>query len=147
VIVGAFAAQLQDMAGVATTDVDIVPDLDASNLQALAEALHALGATVRVENQDAGPVLLPADGGLLAKAPILNLHLPRVGDVDVIHRASATLDYAALRTDAVALSIGGVRGTVLVMSEQKWVESKRTPPVRAKDEAHLRAWQRWREGE
>ena len=57
-----------------------MPELAGENLQRLAEVLHALGATVRVENHGAGPVGLPPDGGLLAKAPILNLHLPGVGD-------------------------------------------------------------------
>lgn len=146
VIVGAYAAQMQQIAGVATTDVDIVPNLDGQNLQQLAEALHGMKATVRVENHGAGPVGLPADGGLIAKAPILNLHLPGVGDVDVIHRAATEMDYEALRPDAMTVRLPGSRRTVLVMSEDHWVESKRTPPVRAKDEAHLRAYDRWREG-
>lgn len=74
-VVGAYAGQLLDLP-LQTLDLDLVPDLDRGNLQRLAETLHALGTTVRIRNLAAGPVALPPDGGLLAKAPILNLHVP-----------------------------------------------------------------------
>src|SRR5215210_5420517 len=92
VVVGALVARIRGFAAIETRDLDLVPDLDPENLQQLAEALHGLGATVRVDNHAPGPVRLPADGGLIAKAPILNLHIPGVGDVDVIHQAANPTD-------------------------------------------------------
>lgn len=150
IVVGAMVARIRGFADIATQDIDLTPDLDRDNLQGLADVLHELGATVRIENQVAGPVRLPADGGLIARAPILNLHLPGIGDVDVIHQAaSATsgrgpLTFEALARGATLESLPGTRLKVLVMSEADWVESKQTPPVREKDELHLAAYRRSR---
>jgi hypothetical protein len=149
IVVGAFAAVLRGIPGVLTRDIDIAPALDAGNLQRLAEVLHAHGATVRIEGHTRGPVELPADGGLIARAPILNLHLPAIGDVDVIHSAAAaTQARAALTFDVLSRAatpepLPGTRRRVLVMSEQDWVDAKRTPPVRPRDREHLDAYERW----
>jgi hypothetical protein len=147
VVVGAYAAQLRGVA-VTTLDLDITPALEADNLDRLARVLHDFGATVRIENQTLGPVRLPADGALIGRTSILNLHLPEVGDVDVIHEAGPTgseppLDFAHLEPRATRepLRAGGVR--LLVMSEEDWVDAKRRPPVRAKDRMHLRAYETW----
>jgi hypothetical protein len=152
IVVGAYAAELLAIP-VVTIDLDLIPAPDPANLQRLAEALHDFGATVRVRNLELGPVRLPADGGLIAKAPILNLHLPGIGDVDVIHRAAEAtadgggpLDFAALRGRATRRAVAGSRLRVLVMSEADWVASKRAPPVREKDVQHLRLYERWRAG-
>jgi hypothetical protein len=148
ILVGAMVAGVRGFADIATQDVDLTPDLDRDNLQRLAEVLHELGATVRVQSQAAGPVRLPADGGLIARAPILNLHLPGIGDVDVIHQAAegnskrGALTFETLARGATLESLPGTRVKVLVMSEADWVESKRTPPVREKDELHLAAYRR-----
>ena len=150
VVVGAFAAQLREIGGIVTRDLDIAPALDRANLDRLAELLADLGATVRIENDRLGPVELPSDGGLIAKAPILNLHLPGLGDLDVIHEAAAAtgrrgplnFEYLVARASAVRLR-GGT--TVLVMSEEDWIEAKRSPPLRERDTLHLDAYRRWRE--
>jgi hypothetical protein len=151
VVVGAYAAQLRGVAGLVTADIDVTPALDADNLQRLAEALHELGATVRVERHRLGPVRLPADGGLLARTPILNLHLPGIGDLDVIHRAAAptrergAMDYDWLSRTATQETVPASGVRVLVMSESDWVDAKSTPPVRERDQAHLAAYERSRQ--
>jgi hypothetical protein len=147
VVVGAFAAELRGIA-VTTLDLDIAPALDAENLQRLAEVLHDLGATIRVENHALGPVRLPADGALIARTAILNLHLPTVGDVDVIHDAGPLgtkppLDFVHLEPRASRQPLAGAGVKLLVMSEEDWVDAKRRPPVRAKDRMHLRAYEAW----
>ncbi len=43
-------------------------------------------------------------------------------------------------------SVPGSEATALVMSEQDWLDSKRTPPVREKDPLHLQAYERRRAG-
>lgn len=150
VVVGAFAAQIRGVGGVLTRDLDLTPDLERDNLQQLAEVLNEMGATVRIRNHEPGPVDLPADGELLARAPILNLHLARVGDVDVIHQvANPTRDRGALTFEllvdgATWESVPGTEDTALVMSEQDWLEAKRTPPVREKDLLHIQAYEGWR---
>ena len=150
VVVGAFAAQIRGVGGVLTRDLDLTPDLERHNLQALAEVLTGLGATVRIRNHQLGPVDLPPDGVLLARTPILNLHLAAIGDVDVIHQvANPTRDRAALTYEllvggATLEAVPGTEVTALVMSEQDWLDAKRTPPVREKDLLHIQAYERWR---
>jgi hypothetical protein len=150
IIVGALVARIRGFADITTQDIDLTPDLDRDNLRRLAEVLHELGATVRVENHAAGPVRLPADGGLIARAPILNLHLPGIGDVAVIHQAAKAtsrrgpLTFEVLARSATLEPLPGTLAKVLVMSESDWVESKQTPPIREKDELHLAAYRRYR---
>lgn len=143
VVVGAYAGQMLDLP-LQTLDLDLVPDLERTNLQRLAETLHALRATVRIRNHDRGPVALPPDGGLLARAPILNLHVPDAGDVDLIHRAAEGLDFPALAARARRVPVVGSRHRALVMSEADWVAAKEAPPVREKDALHLRVYAAWR---
>lgn len=154
VVVGALVARIRGFAAIETRDLDLVPDLDPENLQRLAETLHALGATVRVENHAAGPVRLPEDGGLIAKAPILNLHVPGVGDVDVIHQAAnptaarPALTYTEMSAGASEERLPGTHLVIAVMSEADWVHAKETPPVREKDAMHLAVYRARRsEGE
>ena len=152
IVVGAFAAQIRGIDGVVTRDLDLAPQLGHANLQQLAGVLNEMGATVRIRNHRSGPVDLPADGVLLARTPILNLHLSQVGDVDVIHQvANPTRDRGALTFEllvgrATLERLGGTDTVALVMSEQDWLDSKRTPPVREKDLLHIRAYERWRAG-
>lgn len=151
VVVGAFAAQLRGMGDLATYDLDLTPDLDGENLQRLAETLHELGATVRIEPHTLGPVALPPDGVLIARAPILNLHLPGIGDVDVIHQAAGAstergpLDYGHLARGATEVTLPSSKASILVMSEEDWIDAKRSPPVREKDVRHIAAYERWRD--
>lgn len=150
IVVGAFAAQMRGVTGMGTRDLDLVPDLAPANLQGLAEVLCGFAATVRIENHSVGPVALPPDGGLIANTPILNLHLADVGDVDVMHAATIggdgrdRLDWRALIADASRLAVPGVAAAILVMSEDHWIESKLSPPVRPKDRSHLELYARWR---
>lgn len=150
IVVGAFAAQMRGVDGIVTRDLDLAPDLERDNLQDLAEVLGEMGTTVRIQNREPGPVDLPADGELIARAPILNLHVQGVGDVDVIHqvanptRERGPLTFELLVARATLESVPGTDVTALVMSEQDWLESKRTPPVREKDLRHIRAYERWK---
>ena len=105
---------------------------------------------MRIANHAVGPVELPPDGRLLARAPILNLHLPGVGDVDVIHEAARAtearpaLTFDELEPRATEELVPGAQRPTLTMSEEDWVEAKRAPPVREKDLLHLEAYRRWR---
>lgn len=153
IVVGAFAAEVWGVRGMATRDLDLVPDPASPNLQNLADVLCELAATVRIENHSVGPVALPPDGGLIAKTPILNLHLQDVGDVDVIHAASSgsdgreRLDWRVLVSGARPLTLPGAAAPVLVMSEEHWAAAKLAPPIRPKDRAHLDVYLRWRAGD
>lgn len=87
-------------------------------------------------------------------APILNLHVPGVGDVDVIHQAAnptaarPALTYAELSVSASEERLPGTRLVISVMSEADWVHAKETPPVREKDAMHLAVYRaRGSEGE
>jgi len=142
VVVGAYALELRGLPLV-TRDLDLTPSLDDDNLQRLAELLHRHGATVRIRPHELGPVALPPDGRLLAKSPILNLHMPGIGDVDIIHRAAENLGYESLRAQATRHPFLGARSPVLVMSEEHWVAAKEAPPVREKDALHLRLYRTW----
>jgi hypothetical protein len=68
----------------------------------------------------------------------------------VIHQGAAAtgergpLDYVLLERGATPLRLPDTQLSVLVMSEEDWIDAKRTPPVREKDRAHLRAYERWR---
>lgn len=150
VVVGAFAAQLRGVRGIATRDLDITPELGLANLQALAEVLHDFGATVRVDVRAPGPVRLPPDGRLIARTPILNLHLPGVGDLDVIHAAGVAdrdrdaLDYEQLAPRATIEPLVDTDLAVPVMSEADWLDAKLRSPVREKDRDHVAIYELWR---
>lgn len=136
--------------GIATADLDVTPALDEENLQRLAEALHALGATIRVANHSVGPIELPPDGRLLARTLILNLHLPGIGDVDVIHEAARATDlrpplsFAELEPRSTEENVPGGKSPTLTMSEEDWVAAKRASPMREKDVVHLDLYLSWR---
>src|SRR5690606_21391075 len=117
---------------------------------ALAEVLDDFGATIRVDVQAPGPVRLPPDGRLIARTPILNLHLPGAGDLDVIHAAGVAdrdreaLDYERLAPRATTELLADIDLAVPVMSEADWLDAKLRPPVREKDRDHVALYELWR---
>ncbi len=100
VVIGGYAAVLAGVE-IVTRDVDIIPALDADNMERLAPALEELHAGIRVPNEP--PIPLPADPKLLAKAQIWNLATD-AGDLDITTRPDGTNGYEDLRRGAYATS-------------------------------------------
>lgn len=133
VVVGGIAAVLHGAAHV-TTDVDVVPEEGRRNLERLSEALHELGARIRVSGEPGGvPFDHPAES--LARVRMWNLQT-ELGDLDVTFEPSGTRGYEDLRRDAVVLTIRGV--DVPVASLADVIRSKEAAG-RARDRAALPA--------
>jgi hypothetical protein len=105
VLVGGFAAVIYGSPYV-TTDVDIVPEDDAGNLQRLSEALHALHAKVWTSTEPDG-VPFDHDGASLGAVRIWNLVTDH-GRLDITFEPSGTTGYDDVARDAVHLIILGV---------------------------------------
>jgi hypothetical protein len=107
VVIGGFAIQLHDVAGLArTSDIDITPQRDRANLERLAAALTQLEARLRGDGlPDEGlPVRWHAD--LLERMDIaLNL-ITRFGPLDLSLRPSGTNGYVDLVASAIELRLG-----------------------------------------
>ena len=105
VVIGGFAAWMQG-APVVTTDVDIVYETTAKNIEALVIALTNLNATYR--NQP-GRTLEPNAAGLAATtAAGHHLLRTRAGNLDVL-RTAAGFDYTTLAADTIRLEIDGCK--------------------------------------
>jgi predicted nucleotidyltransferase len=103
VLVGGAAAVLAG-AGIATEDLDIVPDLAEENLERLAAALAALDA---VYADPAGREIRPDSGKL--RSFRLSLLRTRLGRLDVLREIGDGLDYMALVGRSVEYDLGAVR--------------------------------------
>jgi hypothetical protein len=105
VLIGGYAAQLYG-ASRPTTDVDITPDRERSNLERLAKALRELGAGIRVDELPEG---LPFDTSAeaLVGMRMLNLRTP-FGDVDLTFEPQGTDGYDDLARNAVEIEVGQV---------------------------------------
>jgi hypothetical protein len=114
VLVGGLAASLHGSPHV-TTDVDIAPSRDRSNLERLARALEEMDARVRAEGEPEG---LPFDrsAAMLARVSILNL-TTRYGDLDVTFEPAGTRGYDDLRRHAVEITIRGTRVPVASLAD------------------------------
>lgn len=131
VLIGGMAATLHG-ADYVTSDLDITPDQDISNLERLSDALTDLEARIRVDDHPEG-LSFAHDGKSLATVGFWNL-VTRAGDLDISFVPSGTSGYADLRRDAVKVVIHGT--PVAIASLADVVRSKEAAG-RAKDRAAL----------
>jgi hypothetical protein len=114
VLVGGLAATLYGSPYV-TTDVDITPDREPDNLEALASALEDLQARIRAEGVPGG-LEFDRSAEMLSRTEILNLTTP-YGDVDITFVPSGTRGYDDLRRHAVELTIHDTRVVVASLAD------------------------------
>lgn len=114
VLVGGVAATLYGSPHV-TTDVDITPSTERSNLRSLAAALDDLDARIRTESEPEG---LPFDRSpaMLNRASLLNL-VTRFGDLDLAFEPSGTRGYDDLKRDAITVEIHGIKVPVASLAD------------------------------
>ena len=122
VLIGGMAAILHGDAGV-TMDLDIVPAVDAENLDRLAAALRRLNARVRTEGMPEG---LPFDRSAafltnLGPDALLNL-TTSAGDMDLVLMPAGTRGFNELKQNAVAIEAAGTM--LLVASLPDIIRSK-----------------------
>ena len=119
VLIGGYAALLQG-SGMATIDIDIVPDRTTTNLANLAAALKDLDARIRAAGTDGLPFSVSAE--FLQGVNILNL-TTRFGDLDLAFSpAGFSTGFESLREGATAMTIASL--TVLVASLDDVIASK-----------------------
>jgi ABC-type amino acid transport substrate-binding protein len=120
VLIGGYAALLQG-SGLATIDIDIVPEKTANNLANLAAALKDLDARIRVAGIDDG-LPFSASAESLQGVSILNL-TTRFGDLDLAFSpAGFAAGFPSLREGAIDMKIEGL--TVHVASLDDVIASK-----------------------
>lgn len=114
VLIGGLAASLHGSPHV-TTDVDITPSAERSNLARLAAALVDLDARVRAPGEPDG---LPFDRSaeMLARVSVLNL-TTRYGDLDLTFVPSGTLGFEDLRRQAIEITVHGARVVVAALAD------------------------------
>lgn len=105
VLIGGLAAVLHGSAHV-TTDVDIVPEEAADNLERLSAALRELDARIRVTGEPDGVAFDPAPE-FLRRVRVWNLQTMQ-GDLDIAFEPSGTRGYEDLRRDMVAIRVRGL---------------------------------------
>jgi hypothetical protein len=114
VLIGGLAAVLHGSAHV-TTDVDIVPEEAADNLERLSAALRELVARIRVTGEPEGVRFDPAPESL-RRVRIWNLQTTQ-GDLDIAFEPSGTRGYEDLRRDMVALRVRGLEVPVASLAD------------------------------
>jgi hypothetical protein len=131
VLIGGLAAVLHGSAQV-TTDVDVVPEEAARNLERLSVALKELDARIRVAGEPDG---VPFDHSAesLARVRVWNLQTSK-GDLDITFEPSGTRGYEDLRRDVVHMKVRGL--DVPVASLADVIRSKEAAG-RARDRAVL----------
>jgi hypothetical protein len=87
VVVGGFATVIHG-SPLPTSDVDIVPDRAADNLDRLSRALVGLAARLRTAD---GPVETPLDAGFLAAMPFMLNLTTDCGDLDIAFEPAGPL--------------------------------------------------------
>ena len=132
VVIGGVAAVAQG-SPLPTEDMDVTPDRDPDNLEALAAALRELDAKLRTEK---GPVEFPIDPGMLGGNEMWTL-TTRAGDLDLVFEPPGTTGYDDLRRYALELDLGS-GGPALVAALSDVIRSKEAGG-RPKDLAQLPA--------
>jgi hypothetical protein len=105
VVIGALAAIVAG-APLLTSDLDITPARDETNLQRLVFALRDLHGTLRVSNDPEGAAF-PIDVALLRNAESSTLST-RAGSLDLVFSPAGTRGYDDLKQDARPGRIGGL---------------------------------------
>lgn len=113
VLIGGVAGRLHG-SPLLTEDVDLVPDLEADNLAALAAALRDLGARLAAEGVDGG-LEIPLDERTFT-SPVMGFDTD-AGAIDVAHEAIGQGDFAALAERSVAFHIAGTRILVAALDD------------------------------
>lgn len=114
VLVGGLAAILHGAPHV-TTDVDIVPEEDRSNLERLSAALRELHARIRVAGEPDG---VPFDHSAesLPRVRIWNLVTHR-GNLDITFEPSGTRGYDDLVRDVEPMTVRGIEVPVASLAD------------------------------
>jgi len=121
VLVGGLAATLHGSPTL-TTDVDVVPERSAANMQRLALALAELGAHASgTADPRAWTPDLSADG--LPRSTVHRL-ATRFGPLDLLYVPTGTAGYDDLREQATRMDVGGA--SVVVASLSDVIRSKET---------------------
>ncbi len=123
---------LQDVPIEETLDVDVVPERDAKNLRALANALKEMEARLRVPGDPDG-VEIPLDERTFRDVSTLTF-VTRFGPFDILFAPSGAPDYSELEERAVTLERFGVE--ISVASIADLIAMKRATG-REKDATHL----------
>jgi hypothetical protein len=119
VVVGGIGGVLHG-SPIATKDVDVVPDLSATNLDALADALNEMNA--RIVSHDAPQGRIEVDWrGKELRRWIVDFHflilITDYGRLDLIHRPGGTSGYPDLARSAVDLELDGVHVKVAALED------------------------------
>lgn len=113
----------------ATRDLDLVPDPEPENLEALARALSALGAR--------HPVLDQLSGAVLARPVSFKLQT-QAGEVHVLNRMPGTPPFPALAEAAMVVEIApGVAAPVCSLHHLRQMKQASSRPRDAVDLAEL----------
>lgn len=103
-----------------TDDVDIVPALKLTNLDALAGALNELNAGIMSEEAQGGIVRVDFTGKKLQKWIVdfrfLNL-MTDYGQLDILHRPGGTDGYRDLATNAETFGLGDIEVRVAALED------------------------------
>ncbi len=134
VVVGGVAARLRG-APLLTEDVDVTPDRDPANLQALADALRDLDARLRVPDDPAG-VAFPVEAEMLAVNTSWTL-VTAAGPLDLVFLPAGSQGYADLVRDASELLVARDPDLSVLVASLRDVIRMKEAAGRAKDRAAL----------
>lgn len=132
VVIGGVAAMLQDVPIQETLDVDVVPQRNAKNLKALANALKEMEARLRVRGDSDG-VEIPLDERTFRNVSTLTF-FTRFGPLDILFAPSGAPAYKDLEGHAVVLR--RFDRDIAVASIEDLIAMKRSTG-REKDATHL----------
>jgi hypothetical protein len=114
VLIGGFAAVIHGSPYV-TTDIDVVPDASAENLERLSSSLRELHAKVWTSDEPEG-LAFDHDPVSLAASRTWNL-VTDFGRLDITFEPSGTAGFADVARDAVGLTILGVKVDVASLAD------------------------------
>jgi hypothetical protein len=114
VLIGGFAAVIHGSPYV-TTDIDVVPDASAENLERLSSSLRELHAKVWTPDEPEG-LAFDHDPVSLAASRTWNL-VTDFGRLDITFEPSGTAGFADIARDAVELTILGVKVDVASLAD------------------------------
>ena len=132
VVIGGVAAMLQDVPIQETLDVDVVPEREAKNLKALANALREMEARLRVPDEPEG-IEVALDERTFRDVSTLTF-MTRFGPFDILFEPSGAPAYADLARRALVLR--RFDRDIAVASIDDLIAMKRSTG-REKDAAHL----------
>ena len=135
VVIGGIASTIHG-SPFTTSDVDICPDLRATNLEKLASALNELQSRILVTDEPEG-LQIEVTGALLRKSipDFQFLHfMTKYGQIDLLYKPAGTEGYKDLVRNAVEGALGEV--TVQIAALEDVIRSKQAAG-RQRDLEHL----------